>query len=128
MCRQRTFQSCRAPKSAVLHKRPNWCIAAMGQNRHQGDYSITSSAVASSEAGTVRPIAFAALRLFTSSNLFGNTTGKSDGLLALQNAACIRADLPIGVYETGAVAREAAVRRKLAPHIQSVSHIAPQGR
>jgi hypothetical protein len=43
-------------------------------------YSITSSARASSEGGTVRPSAFAVLRLITSSNLVGACTGSSPGL------------------------------------------------
>jgi hypothetical protein len=47
-------------------------------------YSITSSAVASSEFGTVIPSVFAVLRLMTSSNLVGCTTGKSAGLSPLR--------------------------------------------
>src|SRR5215468_1052749 len=43
-------------------------------------YSITSSARASSDGGTVRPSALAVLRLITSSNLVGCSTGRSDGL------------------------------------------------
>jgi hypothetical protein len=42
-------------------------------------HSITSSAVASSAAGTVRPSNFAALRLRTNSNLVGCSTGSSAG-------------------------------------------------
>jgi hypothetical protein len=38
-----------------------------------GGHSITSSAVASGEAGTVRPIVFAVLRLMTNSNLYQNS-------------------------------------------------------
>src|SRR5262249_39337944 len=37
--------------------------------------------ISSSEGGTVRPSALAVLRLMTSSNLVGNSTGKSPGLL-----------------------------------------------
>jgi hypothetical protein len=40
-------------------------------------HSITSSAVASSAGGTVRPSALAVLRLMTNSNLVGCTTGRS---------------------------------------------------
>src|SRR5262249_51087543 len=40
---------------------------------------ITSSARASNIGGTVRPIAFAAIRLIASSNLVGCSTGKSPG-------------------------------------------------
>jgi hypothetical protein len=43
-------------------------------------YSITSSARPSSIGGTSRPIAFAALRLITSSNLVGCSTANSPGL------------------------------------------------
>jgi hypothetical protein len=42
-------------------------------------YSITSSAMASSDGGTVRPSALAVLRLITSSNLVGCCTGRSAG-------------------------------------------------
>src|SRR5438094_1590074 len=43
-------------------------------------YSITSSARASSVAGTSRPSALAILRLMISSNLVGCCTGSSEGL------------------------------------------------
>ena len=42
-------------------------------------YSITSSAKASSDGGTLRPSAFAVLRLITKPNLFDSTTGRSAG-------------------------------------------------
>ena len=48
-------------------------------------HSITSSAGASSVAGTLRPSALAVLRLITSSNLVGCTTGRSAGFVALEN-------------------------------------------
>src|SRR6185295_2981639 len=47
-------------------------------------YSITSSARPSSIGGTSRPIAFAALRLITSSNLVGCSTANSPGLAPLR--------------------------------------------
>jgi hypothetical protein len=47
-------------------------------------YSITSSARASSDGGTVRPSALAVLRLMTNSNLVGCWTGKSAGLAPLR--------------------------------------------
>ena len=53
-------------------------------------YSITSSAVASSVGGTVRPNALAVFRLMTNSNLVGCTTGRSPGLSPLR----IRPSLP----------------------------------
>jgi AcrR family transcriptional regulator len=43
-------------------------------------YSITSSAVASSDGGTVIPSALAVLRLMTRSNLVGCSTGMSAGV------------------------------------------------
>src|SRR5262245_28091187 len=46
-------------------------------------HSITSSAMASSEGGTVRPNMRAVVLLMTSSNLVGCTTGKSAGLAPL---------------------------------------------
>jgi hypothetical protein len=42
-------------------------------------YSITSSAVASNDGGTVRPSALAVVRLMTRSNLVGCSTGMSAG-------------------------------------------------
>jgi hypothetical protein len=48
------------------------------------DYSITSSAVASSDGGTVMPSAFAVLRLMMSSNLVGWMIGTSPGFSPLR--------------------------------------------
>src|SRR5262249_12343834 len=45
---------------------------------HRSNYSITSSARASSAGGTVMPSDFAILRLIANSNLVGCTTGKSE--------------------------------------------------
>src|SRR5262249_43948002 len=42
-------------------------------------YSITSSAIASTPGGMVRPSVWAVLRLMTNSNLVGCATGKSAG-------------------------------------------------
>src|SRR5262249_37153226 len=47
-------------------------------------HSITSSAAACSVSGTVRPSALAVLRLITSSNVVGCSTGSSDGLAPLR--------------------------------------------
>ena len=47
-------------------------------------YSITSSARASSIGGTSMPSAFAVLRLMTSSNLVGCSTGRSPGFSSLR--------------------------------------------
>jgi len=65
---------------------PNPAIAGPALNGSAGwenatgkSYSITSSARASSDGGTVSPSALAVLRLITSSNLVGCSTGKSAG-------------------------------------------------
>src|SRR3984893_16299286 len=47
-------------------------------------YSMTSSARASNEGGTVRPSALAVLRLITSSNFVGACTGRSAGVSPLR--------------------------------------------
>jgi hypothetical protein len=52
-------------------------------NRHRLPYSITSSVVASGD-GTVRPSVLAVLRLITSSNLVGCSTGRSAGFAPLK--------------------------------------------
>ena len=67
----------------------NWCtgsrsMSALGQKRTWPAYSITSSARESSEGGTVRPSAFAVLRLIASSYLVGACTGMSAGFSPLR--------------------------------------------
>src|SRR5262249_14741229 len=63
---------------------------AGGRGAEEGDelataaHSITSSAMASTPGGIVRPSAFAVLRLITSSNLVGCTTGRSAGFVPLR--------------------------------------------
>jgi hypothetical protein len=52
--------------------------------RKERPYSITSSARLSSAGGTVRPSAFAVLRLMMSSNLVGSCTGRSAGFSPLR--------------------------------------------
>ena len=51
--------------------------------RKERRYSITLSALTMTDSGTVRPSAFAVLRLMTSSNLVGCSTGRSAGLAPL---------------------------------------------
>src|SRR5262249_39493660 len=65
----------------------------MPQGGHPPHHSITSSARASSDGGTVRPSAFAVLRLITNSYLVGACTGRSAGFSPLRmrstySAAC----------------------------------------
>src|SRR5262249_23577616 len=64
-------------------ERPHCCAAEQRDELaafHPCAHSITSSATASSVGGTSRPRAFAVLRLMTSSNFVGCTTGRSAGL------------------------------------------------
>jgi hypothetical protein len=60
-------------------KRPCGRRAAEQGDERAPPHSITSSARARRVAGKSRPIAFAALRLMTSSNFVGCSTGKSAG-------------------------------------------------
>src|SRR6266540_2464664 len=53
-------------------------------------YSITSSARPSNASGTVKPSAFAVLRLMTNSNFVGCCTGSSDGFSPLRMRAANR--------------------------------------
>jgi hypothetical protein len=69
---------CRCSRCQNLPYAPQQAI------RMRVDYSITSSARASSVGGTVRPSALAVLRLMTSSNLVGCITGRSLGLAPLR--------------------------------------------
>src|SRR5262249_46228042 len=59
---------------------PSDCGAADERDEVASFHSTTSSAIASSLSGTVRPSAAAILRLITSSNLVGWITGISAGL------------------------------------------------
>src|SRR5262245_4582263 len=72
---------------ALLHprrERPRGCRAAEQRDELAPPdlrvHSITSSAVICMINGTVRPSAFAVLRLITNSSLVGCSTGKSVGL------------------------------------------------
>ena len=71
-------------------------------------HSITSSARASSEGGTVRPSVLAVWMLMTSSNLLDCTTGRSAGLGALEDAPSIDADLTPRIRNVGSVAHQSA--------------------
>ena len=62
-------------------------IASFGTAANQHPYSITLSARANIEGGTVRPSALAVFRLMTSSYLVGACTGRSAGFFALEDAA-----------------------------------------
>jgi hypothetical protein len=70
-------ESCRGSRREARLLR---AISGLVQRSKQYLYSITSSAVASSVCGTVRPSAFAVVRLMMRSNLVGCSTGRSAGL------------------------------------------------
>src|ERR1700739_1774451 len=61
---------------------PLWLIESCDRvdNKQTHAHSITSSALARRDDGTVRPRAFAVLRLIASPYLVGACTGKSPGL------------------------------------------------
>src|SRR5262249_49370162 len=66
-------------------------------------YSITSLAWRSSDCGIVKPSALAVLRLMTSSNLVGCSTGRSAGFAPLRiwsayRAACLKISGRLGAY------------------------------
>src|SRR6185436_15469377 len=58
--------------------------AAEQNDQIAASHSMTSSARARIDCGTVRPSALAVLRLMTSSNLVGCSTGRSAGLAPLR--------------------------------------------
>src|SRR5205823_7811653 len=90
---QRFYARCRStgrPEAQVANARHlHWLLGACGDwrsedaadepNEFPPPHSITSSARASSDGGTVSPSAFAVLRLITSSSLVGNSNGISLG-------------------------------------------------
>src|SRR5262245_45932848 len=72
---------------SLLRLRPEWpCRRRASEQRNElaASHSITSSASASSDGGTVRPSALAVLRLMTRSYLVGACTGRSPGLVPLR--------------------------------------------
>ena len=79
-CANRVEQPPPTPSALQSHHASNTCRST-SLWRKRDPYSMTSSARASSVGGTVMPSAFAALRLTTSSNFVGCTTGKSAGLV-----------------------------------------------
>ena len=68
------------PEADMCSAKSHVCLKADIPPSH----SITSSAVARSDCGTVRPSALAVLRLMTSSNLVGACTGRSAGFSPLR--------------------------------------------
>jgi hypothetical protein len=82
-----TSATCRVarPTSAMEARSDSTRTSAFGplltHYRTAPRHSITSSVVASSVGGTIRPSTFAVLRLMTSSNLVNSSTGRSAGLV-----------------------------------------------
>src|SRR5215831_18671931 len=78
--------------AATQHSLPSGRYSLLGPDFHRLDrasfawrtHSITSSAVANSLSGTVRPSILAVGALMTSSNLLDCTTGKSAGFAPLR--------------------------------------------
>ena len=68
----------RLPSQSFLSGKARWLRC------YGSPYWITSSARPSSDGGIVRPSALAVLRLITSSNLVGCSTGRSAGLAPLR--------------------------------------------
>src|SRR6186997_345700 len=73
---------CFPPESGHVQCRSSCRLRA--NSGHSAIHSITSSAATSRFGGTVRPSAFAVLRLIANSNLVGCTTGSSEGLAPLR--------------------------------------------
>ena len=82
------LQHADAPHRAGLlrtrHQRPAGRGAAKQRDEIAPPHSITSSAIASSEGGIVRPSILAVGWLMTSSNLVDCSTGRSAGLVPLR--------------------------------------------
>ena len=81
------FMSAMHPGATKLMRRNELPLCANSVLTHRSKkhrYSITSSAVASSVGGTVRPSSFAVARLMTSSNFDACITGRSAGLAPLR--------------------------------------------
>src|SRR5262249_9850202 len=68
----------------VRRKRPRRCCAAKQHDELAPLHSITSSAIASSDGGTVMPSILAVSALMTSSNFDDCTTGRSAGFAPLR--------------------------------------------
>ena len=87
---RRTFVGCCA-RAASGHARR----AAEKRDELAPSHSITSSARTSSVGGTSSPSALAVLRLMTNSNLVGRMHRQVGGLLALEDAIDVDANLSV---------------------------------
>src|SRR5215472_9115413 len=104
------------PKADILHCGRDW------------RYSITSSAPASRDCGTVSPRAFAVLRLITSSYLVGACTGMSAGFLALENAVDVAGGATELVNHIRAIGDQAAVDDEVAEVVNGGQFVAGRQR
>jgi hypothetical protein len=93
---------------------------------HSAIHSITSSALVSSAGGMGRPSAFAVLRLKTSSNLVGCTTGRLAGFSPLRMRPA--PDLSVRVGEACSVAGQAGRSDKQTPRIDCWDRVAGRQR
>src|SRR4029077_11269696 len=94
-------------------------------------YWITSSAVANSVSGMVRPSALAVLRLITSSNFVGCMTGRSAGFSPLYGALEVKHFLPriLHFLHTSFFVRLGIPFLRLDPHVlEAGAHRGCQGR
>ena len=82
-----------APESG--HVRCTSSCPQSANSGHRVAYSITSSARASNVGGIARPMALAALRLITKSNLVGCSTGRSAGLVPVSILSDVIGSTPI---------------------------------
>src|ERR1035437_80945 len=76
-----------APNSDQILRRSEMTLCAISRLMHRSKqhlYSMTSSAVVSSDGGTVRPSNLAVFRLITSSNFVGCSIGRSAGFSPLK--------------------------------------------
>jgi hypothetical protein len=116
---------CGATFERMLIETPELCSrcarrcreASLCANRRQSAsqqttaYSTTSSAVASSEGGTVRPSARAVGMLMTKSNLVDCTTGRSAGLAPLRMRGYVRHWIGIGPHHVLTLRAPACAKR-----------------
>ena len=91
---------------------PTTALSRCNKVRIHGNYSITSSALARSVGGTVRPCAFAVVVLITNSYLVGACTGRSAGFSPLRMRSMYAAARRILIDYIGAMGNETAADPK----------------
>ena len=93
-------------RRANIDGRPRSAIFGLVRRNIRRVYSITSSARASNGSGISRPSALAVLRLMTSSNLVGCSTGKVGRLGAFQDLVDVGGGSPELLQHVGRVGHE----------------------